>query len=273
MRLSVSEYKKFCDFLQLSSGLVLGDNKQYFVTSRLAPLVKRLNFDSMSALINAVLANPNGDIAALVMDAMTTNETLWFRDSYPFDILTNSILPELLAANKKGVRIWSAATASGQEPYSIAMVAQEFIAKKAQPDLWVKVVATDISRTMLDLCRAGVYDNIALSRGLPSEFKRKYFVKLDDEIYKINSTIMDMVSFQQRNLLDDFTLLGKFDVIFCRNVLIYFSQEDKLKVLNRMANCLNPNGYLFLGGSEFLPGLSDKFKMIQNSNGIVYKLI
>ncbi|MGL5337023.1 MAG: CheR family methyltransferase [Enterovibrio sp.] len=272
MTLSVNEYKKFCDFLQFSSGLVLGDNKQYFVTSRLSPLLKKLNFDSVSALINAVLANPHGDIAAFVMDAMTTNETLWFRDSYPFDILNNSILPALLAA-KKSVRIWSAATSSGQEPYSIAMIAQEFLAKKALPDLCVKVVATDISPTMLERCRAGIYDKIALSRGLPSEFQRKYFVKLDDENYKINSTIMDMVSFQQRNLLDDFSVLGKFDVIFCRNVLIYFSQQDKVNVLTKMANCLYPNGYLFLGGSEFLPGLSDKFKMVRHSNGIVYQLI
>ncbi|MGL4733951.1 MAG: CheR family methyltransferase [Enterovibrio sp.] len=272
MTLSISEYKKFCEFLQISSGLVLGDNKQYFVKSRLTPLLKKLNFDSVSALINAVLANPHGDIAAFVVDVMTTNETLWFRDSYPFEILSNSILPEFFAL-KKGIRIWSAAAASGQEPYSIAMISQESMIKNPQSDLWVKVVATDISPTMLELCRAGVYDKIALNRGLPSELKRKYFVQLNDKNYKIDSTLMEMVSFQKLNLLDDYTALGKFDVIFCRNVLIYFSQDDKLKVLNKMANCLNPNGYLFLGGSEFLPGLSDKFKLLQHSSGIVYRLV
>lgn len=266
------EYRDFCRFLESQCGIVLGDSKQYLVRSRLSPLVSRFSLTSLSELLQLVISGRNRELRVAAVDAMTTNETLWFRDTYPYTVLADKILPEL-AANKRPIKIWSSASSSGQEPYSIAMTVLEM--QNRRPGVLssgVQITATDISQTMLDTCRAGVYDNLALSRGLSPERRRTFFENNGDGRMKINDKVKRMVSFRPQNLKDSYALLGKFDIIFCRNVLIYFSPEMKAKVLNQMAASLNPGGYLLLGASESLTGLTDKFEMIRCNPGIIYKL-
>ncbi|WP_318520548.1 CheR family methyltransferase [Photobacterium leiognathi] len=265
------EYREFCRFLETQCGIVLGDSKQYLVRSRLSPLVNRFSLSSLSELLQNVIAGRNRELRIAAVDAMTTNETLWFRDGYPFTVLAEKILPEL-ASNKRPIKIWSAASSSGQEPYSMAMTVLETQAKRPGLLPSIQITATDISQTMLETCRAGVYDNLALSRGLSPERRRMFFEDNGDGKMKVNAKVKQMVNFRPQNLKDSYALLGKFDVIFCRNVLIYFSPEMKAKVLNQLAASLNPGGYLFLGASESLTGLTEQFEMIRCNPGIIYKL-
>lgn len=266
------EYREFCRFLEAQCGIVLGDSKQYLVRSRLSPLISRFSLSSMSELLQLVISGRNRELRVAAVDAMTTNETLWFRDTYPYTVLGERILPEL-AANKRPIKIWSSASSSGQEPYSIAMTTLE--TQSRRPGMLtsgVQITATDISQTMLENCRSGAYDNLALSRGLSPERRRMFFEDNGDGRMKVNDKVKRMVNFRPQNLKDSYALLGKFDIIFCRNVLIYFSPEMKAKVLNQMATSLNPGGYLLLGASESLTGLTDKFEMIRCNPGIIYKL-
>ncbi|OBU24320.1 CheR family methyltransferase [Photobacterium aquimaris] len=264
-------YYDFCHYLEAQCGIVLGDNKQYLVRSRLSPLIKRFGMQSLSELLQLTLSGRNREVRVAVVDAMTTNETLWFRDGYPYTVLADKVLPEL-AAKRRSFKIWSAASSSGQEPYSIAMTILE--QQQKRPGLLpnIQITATDISQTMLDMCREGVYDQLALSRGLSSERRKLFFEPHVSGGMMVNSRVKQLVSFRSQNLKESYVLLGKFDVIFCRNVLIYFSAETKIKVLNQLAASLNPGGYLFLGASESLTGLCDKFEMVRCNPGIIYKL-
>lgn len=270
--LSDELYKQFSAFLEAQSGIVLGANKQYLVKSRLAPLVGQYGADTLADLIRRAMDPRERDLKMAVVDAMTTNETLWFRDTYPFQLLTDRIFPEL-GKSGKTLRIWSAASSSGQEPYSIAITALEQQMKRpgTLPG-GVQIVGTDISASMLNQCKEGIYDNLALARGLSVERKRQFFEACDGNKMRVTDRVKKLVSFRPFNLLDSYSLLGKFDIIFCRNVLIYFSPEIKSKILNQFAGSLNPGGYLMLGASESLTGLTDKFEMIRCNPGIVYKL-
>lgn len=272
--LDENEYTRFRDFLEQQCGIVLGSNKLYLVKSRLAPLMTRFDVGSLSELINRTLRPTERQMRAAVVDAMTTNETLWFRDIYPFDLLKNRIFPELLA-KKSQLKIWSAASSSGQEPYSIGMSVAEY--QQANPrasSSMISILGTDISNTMLDHCKAAQYDSLALARGLSAERKRKFFDPVGapgEGLMKVKDNICRLTNFRHLNLLDNYALLGKFDIIFCRNVLIYFSPEVKSQIINKFANSLNPKGYLFLGASESMSGLSDKFEMVRCNPGIIYQ--
>lgn len=271
MLITEQDYCEFCKYLESRCAIVLGENKHYLVKSRLSPLLSRYRLPSMAALFQALFLNKDKELAIAAIDAMTTNETLWFRDTYPFEVLSNKLLPEM-AKNKRPIKIWSAASASGQEAYSIAMTIQELQFKKPNLVSNVSIIATDISLTMLDNCRAGIYDNLALNRGLSVERKRRFFEDVGDARMKLKDPLKRMVTFKSLNLMDSYASLGKFDLIFCRNVLIYFSPEMKMKVLNQMAASLHPGGYLLLGASESLTGFTDKFEMIRCNPGIIYKL-
>lgn len=264
------EYQQFRSFLEQQCGIVLGDNKQYLVKSRLAPLMARFEVASLSELVSKTLSPRERQLRAAVVDAMTTNETLWFRDSYPFELLKNKLFAEL-SQQRRPIKIWSAASSSGQEPYSIAMSAAEF--KQSKPGLLtnVSIVGTDISNTMLDICKNAEYDSLALARGLSPERRRKFFSDSGHGMARVNDDIKRMVNFRHLNLLDSFALMGKFDIIFCRNVLIYFSPEVKAKIIKQFHQALNPKGYLFLGASESMTGLSDDFEMIRCNPGIIYQ--
>lgn len=271
--LSDDIYKQFSDFLEVQCGIVLGTNKQYLVKSRLIPLMTQFSILKLSDLIQQSMSYKNRELRTAVIDAMTTNETLWFRDRYPFELLSKKIYPEILA-KKKNVKIWSAASSSGQEAYSIAMTSVEYQKQKSVLGMNVQIVGTDISNTMLEKCKAGVYDTLALSRGLSDDRKRQFFDRLSDGSGKmqIKPEVKKMTSFRNYNLLDSYAGLGKFDIIFCRNVLIYFSSDVKSKILNQFAGALNPGGYLILGASESLTGLTDKFDMVRCNPGIIYQL-
>lgn len=265
------EYQRFRDFLEQQCGIVLGDNKLYLVKSRLAPLMSRFEVETLSELINKTLSPRERQLRAAVVDAMTTNETLWFRDTYPFELLKKKVFPELKDL-RRPIKIWSAASSSGQEPYSIAMSAAEYQQSKPgiQP-MGINVVGTDISNTMLDICKNAEYDSLALARGLSPERKKKFFTNTEHGMAKVNDPVKRMVSFRHLNLLDSYALMGKFDVIFCRNVLIYFSPEVKAKIIKQFSQALNPKGYLFLGASESMSGLSDDYDMIRCNPGIIYQ--
>ncbi|AIW14769.1 protein-glutamate O-methyltransferase [Vibrio tubiashii] len=269
--ISDQEYRDFSRFLESQCGIVLGDSKQYLVRSRLSPLVTKFKLATLSDLLRDVVTGRNRELRVAAVDAMTTNETLWFRDTYPFEVLANKLLPEA-AANKRPIKIWSAASSSGQEPYSMAMTILETQQRKPGMLPSVSITATDISASMLDMCRAGVYDNLALGRGLSPERRRNFFEDAGDGRMKVKDNVKRLVNFRPQNLMDSYALLGKFDIIFCRNVLIYFSPDMKSQVLNQMANSLNPGGYLLLGASESLTGLTDRFEMVRCNPGIIYKL-
>lgn len=269
--ISDQEYRDFSRFLESQCGIVLGDSKQYLVRSRLSPLVTKFNLASLSDLLRDVVTGRNRELRVAAVDAMTTNETLWFRDTYPFAVLADKLLPEI-AANKRPIKIWSAASSSGQEAYSMAMTILETQARKPGMLPNVSITGTDISASMLDMCRKGAYDNLALGRGLSPERRRTFFEDAGDGRMKVKDNVKRMVNFRPQNLMDSYALLGKFDIIFCRNVLIYFSPDMKAKVLNQMANSLNPGGYLLLGASESLTGLTDRFEMVRCNPGIIYRL-
>lgn len=270
--LELNEYRQFRDFLEKQCGIVLGDNKQYLVKSRLGPVVNRFGLGSLSELLNKVQRFNERELRTVVIDAMTTNETLWFRDGYPFELLKSKLLPEL-AAKPGAKKIWSAASSSGQEPFSIAMSVLEYQqSKPGSLPAGVQVTATDISSEMLNQCKQAEYDELALARGLSPERRRLFFEQADNNRMRLVKKVRDLVTFRYLNLLESYALLGRFDIIFCRNVLIYFSADVKSKILNQFANSLNPGGYLMLGASESLTGLSDKFEMVRCNPGIIYKV-
>ena len=266
------EYADFCAFLEQHCGIVLGINKQYLVKSRLSPLLSQFKCQSLPELVKLVMDIRQRELRAVVIDAMTTNETLWFRDRYPFELLTNRLLPEFSKLSRP-LKIWSAASSSGQEPYSIVMTCLEFQAKN--PGLLARgfdVLATDISTSMLAHCKQGEYDSLALGRGLSDQRLKRFFTPASQGCYKVKPELQKHVKFRQFNLLDSYAMLGKFDIIFCRNVLIYFSPAIKRQIFGNFAKAVNPNGYLMLGASESINGLTTSFDMDRCSSGIVYKL-
>ena len=266
------DFEQFRVFLEKACGILLGENKQYLVSSRLNKLMEQQGIKSLGELIQRIQSQPRSGLREQVVDAMTTNETLWFRDTYPFQLLSDKIFPEL-GKSGRTIKIWSAASSSGQEPYSIAMTALEQQVKRpgSMPG-GVQIVGTDISSTMLNQCKEGIYDSLALARGLSPERKRLFFEPYGDNKMRVVERVRKLTSFRPLNLLESYSLLGKFDIIFCRNVLIYFAPEVKSKILNQFASSLNPGGYLMLGASESLAGLTDKFEMIRCNPGIVYKV-
>ncbi|MBA6264321.1 MAG: protein-glutamate O-methyltransferase CheR [Colwellia sp.] len=270
-QLDDSSYHQFRVFLEKQCGIVLGENKQYLVKSRLAPLMTKFDVATLGDLVTRTLSPVERQLRAAVIDAMTTNETLWFRDEYPFELLKKRLLPEF-KNQRTPLKIWSAASSSGQEPYSIAMAVQEF--KQSNPGAFsggVQIIGTDISNTMLEHCKYGHYDSLALSRGLSPERKRMFFEDGDKGMSKVKDSIKKMVSFRQLNLLNSYSLMGKFDIVFCRNVLIYFAPEIKKQIIAQFEGVLNPKKYLFLGASESLTGLNQNFDMVRCNPGIIYQ--
>jgi len=270
-----SDFEQFRGFLEKACGIVLGENKQYLVSSRLNKLMEQQGIKSLGELVQRIQSQPRGGLREQVVDAMTTNETLWFRDTYPFEVMKNKVLPELVKANPgQRLRIWSAACSSGQEPYSLSMTIEEFTqANPGQLKGGVQITATDLSPSMLLNCKSGEYDSLAIGRGLSAERLQRYFDVKPGNRWAVKAPIRSRIDFRPINLLESYMSLGKFDVVFCRNVLIYFSAEVKKDILSRIHGTLKPGGYLFLGASEALNGLPEKYKMVQCSPGIIYQAI
>ncbi|NVK57607.1 MAG: protein-glutamate O-methyltransferase CheR [Alteromonadaceae bacterium] len=263
-------YRQFRDFLERQCGIVLGDNKQYLVRSRLGGLLHERQYKSIDELLSQSISGHDRTLLQQVIDAMTTNETLWFRDGYPFELLIKQLLPEH-ATRQRRLRIWSAACSSGQEPYSIAMSVLEY--QRQNPgaaSLSVEILATDLSSNMLKRCEQGTYDELSLARGLSAERRQRYFNPHTDGLLQVKPEVRRMVNFRSINLLHSYSSLGKFDIVFCRNVLIYFSTELKQKILQQIAAQLNPGGILFLGASESVASAADYYRMVKCNPGLYY---
>jgi len=254
-----ADFDFLCRLLKERSGLLLASDKAYLLESRLLPVVRRRNMKSLDELVAALRQRIEEETVRDVVEAMTTNESSFFRDLKPFEQFRDLLLPELMKgrAGKRTLRIWSAACSSGQEPYSLAMLLSEHKEKLAG---WqIEIIATDLSTEILEKAQAGLYTQFEVQRGLPIQMLVKYF-KQEGERWRIDPGLASMVKFRYLNLLEDFSHLGHFDVVFLRNVLIYFDQTTKTTVLDRIARVLQPDGYLYLGGAETIIGITDKFQ-------------
>jgi chemotaxis protein methyltransferase CheR len=260
------DYEYLRKILKERSGLDLSAEKQYLVESRLIPLARKSGHPGIPELV-AKMKSGAEQLISDVVEAMTTNETFFFRDKIPFEHLRDTILPALMAARAscKSIRIWSAASSTGQEPYSIAMCLKE---KAAQLAGWrFEIVATDLSQEVLEKSKAGIYSQFEVQRGLPIQLLVKYFAQTG-ELWQINADIRGMVQHRPLNLLQDFSHLGTFDVIFCRNVLIYFDQETKTNIFERLSKVIEPDGMLMLGAAESVVGITDAFRPYPDSRGL-----
>ena len=254
-QLSSSDYELFRRFLEEACGILLGDNKQYLVASRLSKIMKLHQINGLSELVDKMKLLSNRALKDAVVDAMTTNETLWFRDSHPFELFKNKIIPDCMITNKGRLRVWSAACSSGQEPFSLSMMLDEFNASKPssiKPGL--EIIATDLSQSMLDRCKSAEYDGLSLGRGLSEKRLKQFFEPLDDSLWRVRQEQRNRIRFQMLNLMD-------------------FSSELKKDILKRMHATLKPGGYLVLGASEGVTGLSDYFEMIHCHPGIIYRAL
>ena len=272
-----AEFDLFRQFLQDACGIALGDNKQYLVSNRIRRLLEEHKLHSFSDLVRALKQNTNRRLRDQVIDAMTTNETFWFRDIYPYEHLRTQLLPQLMSGNNRmfgPIRIWSAACSSGQEPYSISMMVEEYRSQNmgALPRP-VQIVATDVSATILEQARNAEYDRLSVIRGLSDERLRRYFDKASENMWRVKPAVRERVEFKAWNLMDSYAALGKFDIVFCRNVLIYFNAELKRQILQKIHASLKPKGILFLGSSEGLAGAGDLFEMVRCEPGILYRAV
>ena len=260
------DYEYLRKLLRDQSGLDLSEDKQYLIESRLLPLSRKSGLSGISELVQKMKGG-SASMTTQVVEAMTTNETFFFRDKVPFDHFRVSIMPEILQAraSRKSVRIWCAAGSTGQEPYSLAMCLKEMSAATAG---WrIEIIATDLSQEVLEKSKAGIYSQFEVQRGLPIQMLVKHFKQVG-EFWQVNPDIRAMVQHRQLNLLHDFSQLGVFDVIFCRNVLIYFDQDTKINIFNRLARASEPDGFLALGAAETVVGLTDVFKPFPERRGL-----
>jgi chemotaxis protein methyltransferase CheR len=241
-------------FLMQRTGILLSGEKRYLVETRLDPVMRQMQLPSFRMVVDRLKA---GDrvLETAVIDAMTTNETLFFRDKMPFDLFQNQVMPELIKNRRGGgrIRIWCAACSTGQEPYSLSMILDEM--KPKLNGITVEILATDVSEKVLAQAREGVYSQFEVQRGLPIRYLLKHFRQVGPR-WHIDKALADRIQFKSVNLLNGFKPLGQFDIIFCRNVLIYFGETTKRDVLSRMSEVLAPDGSLFLGGAETVLGLT-----------------
>ena len=262
-----SDFDFIRKLLKQRSGLMLSAEKQYLVESRLMPVAQRNRIANLAELARRLRTVNDEALIAEVVEAMTTNETFFFRDRLPFEHVKTFILPALMAARArhKRIRIWCAAASTGQEPYSLAMMLREM--GSALDGFRIEIVATDISNHVLEKARSGIYSQFEVQRGLPIQYLIKYFTQTGD-LWQIAPEIRAMVQFRSLNLLSDFSRLGLFDLIVCRNVLIYFDQPTKSDVLDRLARVNAHDGFLILGAAETTIGLTQAFKSLPDRRGV-----
>lgn len=249
MTTSAESFKFICELVHRRAAIVLETGKEYLVEARLAPIAKAHNLASVDALVEKLRSDERGKLGTDVIEGLTTNETSFFRDIHPFDALKNVVLPELIKAREttKTLRIWCAAASTGQEPYTIAMVIREHFPALAS---WnVQIIATDINKTVLERAKTGVYKQLEVNRGLPAIMLVKHFEKTGAD-WRIKEPLRKMISFQELNLLDRWPIFSQQDIVFMRNVLIYFDVNTKKKILARVRENMRDDGYLFLGGAE-----------------------
>jgi chemotaxis protein methyltransferase CheR len=262
------DYDYLRKLLRERFGLVLSADKEYLVESRLLPVARRAGLPGLAELVQELKTGRQAEpLSVDVVEAMTTNETFFFRDKLPFEHFRDTMLPALMAArqNVRRLRIWCAAASTGQEPYSLAMYLREMA---PQLNGWrIEIVGTDLSRSVLAKAKSGIYSPFEVQRGLPIALLIKYFSRIGDT-WQIAPEIRAMVQFRPLNLLADFSHLGIFDIVFCRNVLIYFDQTTKTSVLDRLARGMSYSGYLVLGAAETVVGLTESFRPVPDRRGL-----
>jgi chemotaxis protein methyltransferase CheR len=250
MPVNGDNFKFIQDFARDAAAIILEPGKEYLVESRLTPLARQAGFDTLDAFINALRTDRKSTLFhEQVIDALTTNETSFFRDFHPFETLRQHVIPKLLEqrASLRKLTIWSAASSTGQEPYTIAMLLREHFPQLK--DWNVSILATDLSPTVLNQARQGTYSQLEVNRGLPAPMLLKYFTKADTK-WALKEDVRKLVEFRQMNLIKPWPILPMFDIVFIRNVMIYFDTESKRTILRRIRQCLQPQGYLFLGTAE-----------------------
>lgn len=276
IKITPDEFKVIAKYVYEISGITLEANKAYLVETRLKCLLEEYQCASYSEFYYKAKADATGVINKKVIDAISTNETLFFRDTGPFELLKNKIIPDLIdRKNEKSptgkipIRIWSAACSTGQEVYSIAMTLKEMLPDFSKYS--IKIIGTDISDAAVAVASYGKYNKFEIERGLSQSKLQKYF-DLEGDVWKIKDEMRIMASFKKFNLFDDFASLGKFDIIFCRNVAIYFSIEDRKTIFNKIANILEPGGSLIIGSSEYLAGICDRFQSQRHLKNVFYQI-
>lgn len=265
--LSDADFQFVSKEIRARSGLVLTPDKAYLLDTRLSPVARKEGYASVQELINATRMRRDERLLWAMTDALTTNETFFFRDKTPFDQFRDAALPELLRKRGAGarLRVWNAACSTGQEPYSLAMLMSELRAIGKGCDM--EIVATDISERVLEKARSGLYSQFEVQRGLPIQLLMKYFEKAGD-LWRIQDRLRAMVRFQKHNLLEDAMGLGRFDVVFCRNVLIYFDPDAKRRTLEKIAASMPEDGCLFLGAAETTMGITEAFQPAPDRRGL-----
>lgn len=266
------DFELLCGIVKSRSGLTLSPDKAYLLENRLMAVSRKWGMTDIDGLAAAVRGGPNEELLREITEAMTTNETLFFRDQTPFEQLEKVVLPRLLQSRRdsRTIRIWSAACSSGQEPYSIAMILKGM--GSLLDDWRIEIKATDISRAMLDKARAGLYTQFEVQRGLPIAMLMKHFRQNGDK-WEIDPTIRGMVEYSEFNLLDDPTSLGQFDVVFCRNVLIYLDTPTKTRVLENIWKLMPTDGVLYMGGAETVMGVTEKFLPVHEHRGMYSRVL
>ncbi|WP_299198946.1 protein-glutamate O-methyltransferase CheR [uncultured Amphritea sp.] len=273
IKITPQEFEQFCQFLEQACGILLAKHKQYLVESRLSKILLDGQFTSLGQLVVTFERPGNSRLKEQVINAMTTNETLWFRDIHPYEILKDKLLPELAEkSSSQRLKIWSAACSTGQEPYSISMIIDEFKEQNSGAfRMGEEIIATDISTRVLDQARLAEYEMLALGRGLSQDRLKKFFEPGVRDAWKLLPKIKKRVTFKELNLLGAYNGIGPCDIVFCRNVLIYFSSERKQDILQKIHKTLKPGGYLLLGASESIGELHNLFEMVHCRPGIIYR--
>lgn len=271
MAITPTEFEYVQTLIQQRAGIVVEAGKEYLVESRLVPLAQQEGFASLQEFLGVLRANPLDPLHRKLVQAMTTNETLFFRDVRPFELLRDKIVPELIArrAAERRLTFWCAASSTGQEPYSVAMLLREHF---PELQVWnVRFVASDLSVDALARAIRGRYTQLEVNRGLPARLLVKYFTKHGEE-WQIRDEIRRAIEFRELNLAEPWSFLPRLDVIFMRNVLIYFSLETKREILRKAARLLGPDGYLFLGGAETTLNIADEFEPVSEGKATCYRV-
>jgi chemotaxis protein methyltransferase CheR len=271
MTISNTDFTYIRDLIRQRAAIILEPGKEYLVESRLLPVARQEGLTSLAELIARLRTQPYNGLHHKVVEAMTTNETSFFRDVHPFEALKKVIVPELITKRATGrtLNLWCGAASSGQEPYTVALVLREHFPALAQ---WnVRFMATDLSHKMLVRAQAGKYSQLEVNRGLPAPLLVKHFTKHGLE-WHVKDDLRKMIEFRQLNLIDAWPVMPAMDIVFLRNVLIYFNVDTKKMILGKIRQLLQPDGYLFLGGAETTMGLDDAFERVQIEKASCYRL-
>ncbi len=265
--MKITDFDLYRDLIKEKSGISLTQDKAYLLESRLGPVAKKWGLESLDGLTTKIRGVPDRNLVNDIIEAMTTNETSFFRDTRPFELFKDTVMAYMKQARgpRKKVRIWCAAASSGQESYTLSILLKEMALQ--YPGWTFEILGTDISHDILALAREGIYSQFEVQRGMPITLLVKYFTQNGDK-WRINDEVRKIIRFEHFNLMEPMSRLGTFDIIFCRNVLIYFDEKTKATVLSNMAKQLEPDGFLFLGGAETVIGITDVFKPVPEKRGL-----